>query len=73
MSQYNIKENVKKDPDGNVISTTWEIHHENGKLLKSGILSKEEAQVDVEALDTIDELEEASKHIKVRHQTSTLD
>ena len=73
MSQYSIKENVKKDPNGNVISTTWEIYHENGKLLKSGILSKEATQVDVEALDTINELEEASKHIKVRHRTSTPD
>lgn len=73
MAQYNIKENVKKDPDGNIISKTWEIHHKNGKLLKSGILSKEAAQVEVEALDTINELEEASKHIKVRHRTSTPD
>lgn len=73
ISRYNIKENIKKDSYGNVISTTWEIFHDDGRLLKSGILSEKIAQEDVEALNTIDELEEASEHIKVCHRTSTLD
>ncbi|MFP9443067.1 hypothetical protein [Pectobacterium brasiliense] len=73
MSRYNIKENIEIDPNGNVISETWEIFHEDGRLIKGGILSKKIAQEEVEALDTIDELEEASKHIKVSHKKSTLD
>ncbi|KAA9001629.1 hypothetical protein FJU30_04870 [Affinibrenneria salicis] len=73
MSRYNIKENIEIDPNGNIISETWEIFHEDGRLIKSGILSEKIAQEEVEALDTIDELEEASKHIKVSHKKSTLD
>ncbi|WEF10962.1 hypothetical protein M9782_17450 [Pectobacterium actinidiae] len=73
MSRYNIKENIERDPNGNVISETWEIFNEDGRLIKGGILSEKIAQEEVEALDTIDELEEASKHIKVSHKKSTLD
>lgn len=73
MSRYNIKEKIKRDPNGNVISETWEIFHEDGRLIKGGILSEKIAQEDVEALDTIDELKEISKHIKTSHRKSTPD
>ncbi|MGQ5289416.1 hypothetical protein ACULN0_08685 [Pectobacterium actinidiae] len=71
MSRYNIKEKIERGPNGNVVSEIWEIFHEDGRLIKGGILSEKIAQEDVEALTTIDELEEASKHIKVNHSKST--
>ncbi|WP_127156988.1 hypothetical protein [Pectobacterium polaris] len=73
MSRYNIKEKIKRDPNGNIVSETWEIFHEDGRLIKAGILSEKIMQEDVEALDSIDELEEASKHIKASHRKSTPD
>ncbi|HCT5558318.1 TPA: hypothetical protein OT136_003622 [Enterobacter hormaechei] len=44
MSQYKIEKRIKYDTDGSIISTLWDVYHENGQLTEGGLLSEEMAQ-----------------------------
>lgn len=44
MSQYKIEKRIKYDTDGSIISTVWDVYHEDGQLAEGGLLSEEMAQ-----------------------------
>lgn len=56
MSQYKIEKRTKYDTDGSIISTVWDVYHEDGRLAEEGIDSKEKAQIKMEVLELNDAL-----------------
>ncbi|QJU38546.1 hypothetical protein [Serratia marcescens] len=55
MSQYKIEEKIDYAPDGTVISRQWEVYHQDGRLAKGGLESKEIAQQTVKVFEEREE------------------
>ncbi|EBE1054613.1 hypothetical protein NK678_004655 [Salmonella enterica] len=58
MSQYKIEKRTKYATDGSIISTVWDVYHEDGRVAESDLVSEEKAQEMVEAYETMDVLSE---------------
>ncbi|HHQ8347465.1 TPA: hypothetical protein ACSUN1_001632 [Salmonella enterica subsp. diarizonae] len=56
MSQYKIEKRTKYDTDGSIISTVWDVYHEDGQLAEGGLLSEEMAQGMLEVYESREEL-----------------
>lgn len=63
MSQYKIEKRTKYDTDGSIISTVWDIYDEDGRVVESGLVSKEMAQGIAEVHKTRDEIKKLKTDI----------